>query len=191
MKKTIAIVTAVLIAACVYAGTTTFSGSLMIRQNLSHKFEDDIGTTSTESFNSNAIWYATFGTSTGNMEDVWSSKITLTNQGSTSIDLYGGLTNRFGTKIDVSSIKWFQVACDADNHGSMKLGDGLAAWSSFLGGTNQSLTLRPGVQLMFWISGTNDYAVTDSTSDILKVTNTDAGAAWTNTVRVYIGGLVD
>lgn len=193
MKKVVAAIVAGLVmsGAIAHAESTNITGSLMLRQNLSHVFTDNLGISTTENLNSNAIWNASFGSGAGSFNTVWSTQVSVTNNQSKTFDLIGGLTNRFGKTVNIGQIKWFQVSASSANRGSVRLGDELAHWNSFLGGTNQSIILRPGVNSMMWVSGTNNYSVTATTGDLIKFTNLDSGTgAYANVVQVFVGGVV-
>ena len=192
MRRMIVAVGLMVLATLAMAGTETMTGSLQARQKVSHVYTDDLGIETTEYLVSNVIWQVATGTSALQMETVWSARVALTNLATKSYDLAGGLTNRFGETISLTAVKWVSLGCDSVNRGSIKLGDGLATWSSFTGGTNQSITLRPAVQIMLMASGTNNYTVTATTGDILKFTDLNNSTnAWTNTVVISIGGTVN
>jgi len=188
MKKALGIVVAVLVAVSAFAESTNITGSLMIRQQLLNTFTDDLGIQTVEQLTSNAVWAVTSGKTSGKFEAIWSAKMTLTESATQSYDLSGGLTNRFGKPINFSSVKWIQLGAGSGNSGTISMGNGLAHWASLIGGTNQSIKIRPGAQVIFMAPQTNSYSVTATTGDILKFKN-DA-TAYTNTLTVFIGGTV-
>jgi len=176
-----------LCAGMAMAQSTNISSGLFQRQNLKHVYTDASGIVTTEAMSSNASWTVSNGQQTNQMNLLWSVKLDLLNNADKSYDLSGGMiSNRFGNAITFTSVKYFKLAADTDNIGTITFGNRVAHWASWLGATNDSLTIRPGQQMEFWIPGTNSYTVTATTGDILYFTN---NVARTNGLSIWVGGV--
>jgi len=176
-----------LIASCAAAETTVVRGTLFEGQSLTYTFTDDLGQKTEQQYSSNKLWTVSDGVSTNEMDLLWTARLTLTEGASQTLDLAGGLTNRFGNPISFAGVKWLQVNAPESNSGTITMGDEIAHWATFLSGTNDSVVIRPGCGLMMICPGTNTYGVTATTGDLLKFVN-DA-VAYTNIVDVYLGGI--
>jgi len=186
MRKGIVVAGCLLIAACAFGSSTNIAGNLYVNQSITHSFTDVSGVQTDEKFVSNRVWNVTEGRGDDQVEHIWSARIRLTDGAQSVYDLAGGITNRFGQVLTLTGVKWLQVNAPAANRGSVTMGNIKNSWATWLGGTNQSISIRPESTLMVMCPGTNVYGVTAGTGDILYFTNSPA---WTNILDVYVGGL--
>jgi len=187
MRKFVVALAIFTIAACAAAEQTNIVGFAGISQSLTYQFTDDLGQQTDQNLGTNKTFKVTFGQTTNQMNIIWSGRITLTEGATRTLDLAGGLTNRFGKPITFTGVKWLQVNVAGQNSGTVRMGDEIAHWATFLGGTNQSVALLPDVGFQLICPGTNIYTVTAATGDLLKFEN--EAPAYTNIIDVFIGGI--
>jgi len=167
--------------------TTNLAGGAFQTQNLTHKYTDESGATTTESFNSNVNWTVANGTAADQMTKIWRTRVTMIESATKTFDLAGGLTNRFGIPFSFTAIKYIQINGSDDNTGSVSLGNEIAHWATWIGATNQTVTIRPDSACSVFARGTNNYAVTATTGDLFKLTNNSSDS--TNIVDIVLGGI--
>ena len=120
---------------------------------------------------------------------MWKQRATLNPSQAKVYDLAGGITNQFGDILTYGQIKFLQVHAAGDNGGTISVGGAGNAFSDFLGGTNQSVKLRPGADFFLMIPGTNAYLVGAGVTDELYLVNDSAVATATNSADIFVGGI--
>jgi len=96
-----------------------------------------------------------------------------------TFDLYGGLTDNFGATINFTTIRAFAIVnrnAATDTDGILEIGGGSNAWATWLGNSSDTVKVGPGGAILLWNPSAAGYAVTNSTADILKVTNSGTEA---------------
>lgn len=118
---------------------------------------------------------------------VWSDTRTIAASGTDSLDLAGTLTDAFGATFTLARVKALMIAASPNNANNVVVGAGSNAWSTWLGGTNPTVTVRPGGMLLVVAPDATGYAVTAGTGDILQVANSAGGTSVTYDV-IVMGG---
>lgn len=89
------------------------------------------------------------------------------------LDLYGGLTNAFGTTINFAVLKGIVIVAAADNSGNITIGgDGSAALVNWVGDATDTIVVKPGGVFALVDPSAAGYAVTDSSADVLQINGT-------------------
>lgn len=161
----------------------SFSGNLLVRPQFTH--EKESATTASEAFPASLFsWTFTSGHAVNQMNQLWVSRTTLTNAQAVTYNLAGGITNSFGTALTMAEVRMLLVSSDSDNVDAVTIGDAAAnEFDSWLGGTNHTVTLRPGGLVLLVAPDATGYAV--GTNGNLKVTNTGTNSV---TIDIYVGG---
>jgi len=183
MKRYRLIAVLILMAGSAYAVTnTTFTGRLVLSPDWKH---NKTGGSSTlkETFSAFLDWTHTTGTNANQMGTIIVDSYTLTNSESRTIDL-DSIANGFGDTIDFLTVRFMAISCDSDNVDPVTMGDAAAnEFDSWCGGTNQTVTIRPGGIILFVAPDLTGYAV--GTDGNLKISNTGTNNA---SYDLYIGG---
>ena len=162
--------------------STTFTGTLVVDTSWTQK--KTVGSsTVTETFSELLRQSHTTGTAANQMSGVVVIDGSLTNSASATHNVSGGITNSFGDTITFTEIRFFAFYSDDTDNDTIELGDAATSeFSSWLGGTNQTVKVAGGGLLM-WTAPTTGFS---STNGNLKVTNTGTN---TVTYQVYFGGI--
>jgi len=174
---------AAILAAFIAAGSLadTFSGRLLILPQWTHAKTIGASTVS-ETFAELLNWTHTSGASTNQMNVIVRESVTLTNAQTRTIDLAGGVSDSFGDVTTFTTVRFLCLVADEDNADPVALGaSGEDAWAAWCGGTNHTVTIRPGGILLL-TAPDSGYTITDSK---LMVRNTGTNAA---AYSIYIGG---
>jgi hypothetical protein len=118
---------------------------------------------------------------------IWSDTRTIAASGTDSLDLAGSLSDAFGSTFTLARVKALMVAASPNNSNNVVVGAGSNAWSTWVGGTNPTVTVRPGGMLLVVAPDATGYAVTAGTGDILQIANSGAGSSVTYDV-IVMGG---
>lgn len=133
---------------------------------------------------SSAITYAQslgFGTGTGASQAdlLFSDTRTIAASGNDDLDLAGVLLSPLNTVITMARLKGIIVKAAAANTNNVVMGGGTNFVSTIMGGTTPTLNIRPGGLLVLFAPDAVAYAVTASTADILRFSNSGAGTGVT------------
>jgi len=183
MKRTLKAITFILgLCAAIIASAETFSGTTLVRPRWVHT--KTAATTATETFGNLYEWTFTSGHTTNQMDQLWTDQRTLTNAATETLDLAGGITNTFGTVLTMAEVRLIAVGSASANTDTIILGNAASnEFDSWLGGTNQTLIVRPGG--FFFLAAPDVTAYTVSTNGNLKISN---GGTNSVTYDIYIGG---
>ena len=111
---------------------------------------------------------------------LWHDVRSLAGSSSEEFDLYGGLTDSFGTTLNFATIRAFCISnrnASSDTDGILEIGGSASnAWATWLGNVSDTIKVGPGGGMFLWCPSAAGYAVTNSTADKLKVTNTGTEA---------------
>jgi len=103
---------------------------------------------------------------------IWMDQRTIAASSADDLDLYGGLTNSFGTTINFTSIKGIIIYADSANTNDVLVGgDGSAAFVNWVSASNDVVVVKPGGLFALINPQANGYAVTATTADILQIAN--------------------
>lgn len=127
----------------------------------------------------------TDGAGANQVNRIWTDERTLAASATEDLDLAATLTDPFGATITFARVKALFVAASASNANNVVVGgaasNGFTTWVS---GTTPAVLVRPGGLLALMAPDATGYAVTASTGDLLKVTNSGAGTGVTYQVIV-------
>lgn len=182
-----AIVAGILILASIgaaYGQATAFSGTVMVWPQLKH-VKSNGNAVVTEDIGMIVSQAIAFGTNANQMNK-WASRAgTLTNSEAVTFGLQGGISNAFGDALTFSRVNFLAVVAPTGNVGNLTIGDAAAnPFTGWIGGTNQTVSVRPGGAFVAFAPDATGYAV-DTNSVNLKVANSSTNAA---TYQLYIGG---
>jgi len=147
MRKLAATLAATLAALTLRA--ETFTGSLYVTPAWTHT--ETGATAKSETFSDLFAWAFTNGAGAGAMNQTFSTRLTLTNGESRTLDLFTATTNAFGTVQQYYRLKVLAVSLPT-TAGTNGITFGPAAeygLTTFLGATGQVVTLRPGGFALF------------------------------------------
>lgn len=120
------------------------------------------------------------GTAANQANMIWMDQRTISASGTDDLDLYGGLTNAFGTTINFTSIKGIIISAASGNTNDVVVGgDGSAAFVNWVGAANDVINVKPGGIFALMNPNANGYGVTATTADILQVANSSSGTSVT------------
>lgn len=178
----IAVIAAVAgITRAVFADTVT--GTMIVNPNITHTSTgaSALKETVTELF----TWrYST------NANDQITKIYVQTNMlnGSSNIvyDLSGSLSDSFGQPVSFTKVRVLAVLTTNSNYGAIGVGGAASnQWATWLGDTNDIVSVLPGSLLFIASPTTNGYAVSNAVSDLLSITNFTASNAY---YSIIIGG---
>ena len=183
MKNTI--ISAIIFSVfAITAKADTFSGRLFVFNDWQHVKTMGASTVQ-ESFGEFLSWTHTTGTNANQMNVIVRETTTLTNSQSRTLNLSGGVSDSFGDVSTFQTVRFFCVTCPSTNTNNLSVGNASSnQWSAWAGGTNDTLTVRPGGSMIFIAPDATGYAVTTNACN-LSFTNLG-----TNSIiySSYIGG---
>ena len=186
MKKRL-IAALIVLTAAAAIGATTFSGNLLVRQ--SWTYSKSGVPSATQSFADRLYDLThTSGAGLNQMDSLFSERVTLTNGQARTVNLATGVTDAFGDTITFTEVKFFAVSLPVSvgavtNLNNVTVGNAATnEFATWCGGTNQTVTVRPGGIFMMVAPDATGYACTNGN---LKILN-----AGTNSViyDLWIGG---
>ena len=111
------------------------------------------------------------GTVIDTADKVWTSRATVNDAATTSLDLAGGVTDAFGNALTFVKVKAIAIMNRNTTAGhNLVVGGNANAFASWLGAANDKVTVGPGGFLLLWNPSLAGYAVTAATGDILDLT---------------------
>lgn len=160
-----------------------------LRAGLDWTFAD--GNSVASSTNSGSFaWSAAYtdGTGASKAQKIYFNSYSISGSGSQSLDLAGSLTNAFGSTITFANIKGLWIEHQTTTATGVLDINGVfvtQGTGSPLAGTTPKIQLRPGYLLLLGGATSGGYTVTNTTQDVLTLTNNDASSV---TVRVCVFG---
>ncbi len=115
------------------------------------------------------------GTADGQYDQVFVDTFSIAASGSASLDLKGSMTDVFGNAFTPAEIAAIIIYADAANVNNIVVGNDTNAIPIFSAAT-ASIAVRPG-SLFLITAGAAGIAVTASTGDILKLSNSGSGTS--------------
>jgi len=160
--------------------TSTISGGISARQTV----VNDAGTASYPAAFSQSISLAD-GTIAGKADKLFTDTRTVALSSSEDIDLSGSLLDGFGNSVVFVKIKGLYIFAHADNTNNVVVGakGPTTGWVGFFAANTNSISLKPGYFFCLGGSGTG-YSVTNTTDDIILVTNSGAGTGVTYDIAI-------
>lgn len=121
----------------------------------------------------------TDGSGANKVHQCWSSLArSIALSSNETLDLSGSLTDAFGNSITFTKVKAILIAAANTNVNDVVVGG--AASNGFIspfGGATHQVNVKPGGLLLMVAPDANGLAVTASTADQLKITNSSSGSA--------------
>jgi len=157
----------------------TFSGSVKLALAGTFTGDNDLSTVA-QAINYSKNYSFTNGTAADQANMIFMDQRTIAASGTDDLDLYGGLTNTYGTTINFTSIKGIIVYAAATNTNNVVIGgDASAAFINWVGAANDVINVKPGGMFALIDPNANGYAVTATTGDILQIANSSSGTSVT------------
>lgn len=125
-------------------------------------------------------WTVSDGTGSGQANRLWHDQRTLAASATENLDLAGSLADAFGATVTFARVKGLLIAASSANSNAVVVGAAASnAWSTWVGASTHTVTVRPGGVLLLTAPDATAYAVTAGTGDILKIANGGAGTSVT------------
>lgn len=157
---------------------TSFSGNLRLTFTGAYNKDTDLSTLG-QLISYQQNYGITNGTGAGNANMVFMDTRTITASSSEDIDLYGGLTDAYGTTINFTKIVGLIIAASSSNTNNVLVGGASATqFSNWTSNVNDVVVVRPGTTFMLMSNDATGYAVT-SILDLLKIANSSSGSSVT------------
>lgn len=128
----------------------------------------------------------TNGTGANQASLVWSDQRTIAASANDDLDLAGTLTDAFGSTITFGRIKVLMVKAADANTNNVVVGGASSTFTTWVTGTSPAVLVRPGGLLVLAASDATSYAVTATSADTLRISNSGAGSTVTYDI-VLIG----
>lgn len=125
------------------------------------------------------------GTAAGQADKIWHDERTLAASASEDLDLAGTLVDAFGVAMTLARVRGLIIYASSANTNQVIIGNaGSNGWVGPFGAATHTLSVHPGGLLALFAPGTNGYAVTAGTGDLLHVANSAGGTPVTYDVVV-------
>lgn len=118
----------------------------------------------------------TNGTGANQASIVWSDHRQIAASSNDDIDLAGVLTDPFGATITFARIKTILVKAADTNVNNVVVGGASSTFTTWVTGTSPAVLVRPGGCLLLSASDATSYAVTATSADLLRISNSGAGS---------------
>jgi hypothetical protein len=131
----------------------------------------------------------TSGTGAGAADLIFSDTRTIAASGNDDLDLAGGLTDALGNVLTFVKIKGLVVTAAAGNTNNVLVGgDATSTFLTWVVAEPDAVILRPGASFALFagVADATGYAVTATTGDLLRLTNSAGGTTVTYDI-VIIG----
>lgn len=153
--------------------------------DLTYVGDADVGSLTQRLPDVTAAHAITTGTGANQANALFTDTRALAASGSENLDLASGLTNAFGTTLVIAAVKAIRVRADASNGGNIVVGGAATnAFTGPFGDATDTLSIPAGGQVLLVNPTAGGWAVTAGTGDILKVANSDSGAAASYTIEI-------
>jgi len=127
------------------------------------------------------------GTGAGQADLLFSDTRTINASSNDDLDLAAGLTDAFGASLTFARIKGLIVTAAAANSNNVLVGgDATNTFLTWVGAEADNVILRPGATLALFAgeADATGYAVTASTGDLLRISNSGAGSSVTYSIVI-------
>lgn len=166
---------------------SSLSGTLGISASIINTGASDTSTLTDTIAGVIESWTITNGTGANQANVMWHDQRTLAASTSEDLDLSGVLTDSFGVSVALARVKAIIVSAASANGGLIQVGGAAAnQFINWVANASDIIQIRAGGFMMLVAPDATAYAVTAATGDLLKIANTDAGAA--GTYDIYIIG---
>lgn len=168
---------------------TVSNAAVKVTTSASMTTSPDIGST-TYSFSENETQTFTHGTGNNQVNQIFTDVRTISASSTESLDLYGGLTNALNTTLNFTKIKVIEIAASSANTNNVLIGGSSAGLAGMfvLGGDavidDVQMVVPPGGVYLITAPAAG-FTVTNTTGDILKISNSSSGTSVTYTIKIY------
>lgn len=166
---------------------TNITGKIILWPNITHTMTQGASTAS-ETFANIVQTSTSFGTNAAQMTGIALVSATLTNGASATFSLRGGISNSFGRALTFARVSFLAVHSSTNNAHPITVGGAASEpFASWAGGTNPTVTVRPGGAWLSYAPDAVGFSV-ETNAHNLKIANTG-----TNSVSfdAYVGGVVE
>ena len=126
----------------------------------------------------------TNGTGANQANAVFSDQRTVAASSNDDLDLAGTLTDAFGATVTFARVKMLLVKAADANTNNVVVGGASSTFTTPFTGTSPAVVVRPGGLLVLAASDATSYAVTATSADTLRITNSGAGSTVTYDIVV-------
>lgn len=168
---------------------TVNSALLKVVTSASVTTSPDLGSTEYKFSDTDSISF-TNGTGSGQINQVWTDSRTVGASSSEDLDLSGALVSALNTLLSFTKIKMIEIKASSSNTNNLLLGgsaNGLAGLFVLTGDAaieDVQIVIPPG-GIFCLAAPVNGYAVTNSTGDILKMSNSGSGSGVDYTIKIF------
>jgi len=117
------------------------------------------------------------GTAAGQASKVWADHRSIPASSNDDIDLAGVLTDALGAALTFARVKALVVRAADTNVNNVVVGGASSTFATWNTGTNAAVVVRPSGLLVLAAPDATAYAVTATSADLLRLTNSGAGTA--------------
>lgn len=116
------------------------------------------------------------GTGANQADKVWADQRTIAASSNDDLDLAGTLTDAFGATVTFARVKMLLVKAADTNTNNVIVGGASSTFATWVTGTSPAVVVRPGGLLVLAASDATAYAVTATSADTLRISNSGAGS---------------
>lgn len=132
-----------------------------------------------------ALYTWASGTGANQADRLFSDERQLNASASENLDVSGGLTDEWGALISLARVKAFIITADSGNTNNVNVTMGTTnGVPGIFTGASEGVIVRPGGAFVWVAPAATGAEVTDSTGDILTVTNSAGGTPVTYKVTI-------
>jgi hypothetical protein len=118
----------------------------------------------------------TSGTGANQADRLFTDQRTIAASGNDDLDLVGSLTDAFGATVTFAKVKGLIVRAADSNVNNVVVGGASSTFSTWVTGTNPAVLVRPGGVLALMAADATAYAVTATSADVLRISNSSSGS---------------
>ena len=119
----------------------------------------------------------TNGTGANQADRVFSDQRTIAASSNDDLDLAGTLTDAFGATVTFARVKLLLIKAADTNVNNVVVGGASSTFATWVTGTSPAVVVRPGGTLLLAASDATAYAVTATSADVLRISNSGAGSS--------------
>jgi hypothetical protein len=119
----------------------------------------------------------TNGTGANQANAMFSDQREIAASGNDDLDLAGTLTDAFGATVTFARVKLLLIKAADTNQNNLVVGGASSTFTSWVTGTNAAVVVRPGGLLVLSAADATAYAVTATSADVLRLSNSGAGSS--------------
>lgn len=148
----------------------SFSGNIKFSLAGTFSSDNDLSTVQ-QAINYSKTYNLTNGTGANQANMIFTDQRTI-GASPDDLDLYGGLTNSFGTTINFAVVKGIIIYAASGNSGNVSIGGDGSAFVNWVANSSDIVVVKPGGLFALVDPSAAGYAVTDSSADVLQINGT-------------------